>query len=463
MKKFLHTVFEAGVYTDLPEAEKKRIRLLNRLVVLACMVMLLFGLLDLATGYYEMTLFAVFICSTGFIEQYLVKKRWYTAAKHVTFLVMWGTLFTTSLLVGGQAGAQYMFVPLAMYPLMIYSSRKTALVVFILIYGGFVLVHYLQQEIEPWITLPAHLVPTYILAAAFNMMLITYLFTSYGRSVNESYEKMILEKSDQLSEAYKDITDSIAYAKRIQDAYLPPPHVLNYMFPQSFLLFQPKDVVSGDFYWFYTFKDENGNISPESYLAVADCTGHGVPGSIMSVICCNALNEVVITRQISDVGKILDEVRTTVIRMLKSDSHSNQKDGMDIALVKINRETGQLHYSGANNPLWIIQKNVTSHNNLIELKADKQPIGMFPDMKPFSSHEIQLKKGDLVFLTSDGYADQFGGPKGKKFKYSNLQKILLENSNVELQTLNLKLQTIFNTWRGDLEQVDDICLIGVSI
>lgn len=460
IRTFIQDFFEKGVYPDLLEAEKKRIRLLNRLMFLAANVMIVFGLLDAISGYYEMAIAGVIIVILGYSEQLFVKHRRYALAKHMAFWLMLLTLLFMCYAVGNQAGANYMMIPLCMFPLLIFSSRVVAWIHFAIIFGSFCLAVYIQSQYDPILKLPPHLVKLYTLMAAFNMMLITYLFTSYARSVNESYEEMILVKTDQLEEAYKDITDSIAYAKRIQDAYLPPVDVLTHYFPESFLFFQPKDVVSGDFYWFYSPKDEKGDHGEEVFIAVADCTGHGVPGAIMSVICCNALNEVVIHDGVREANEVLDKVREVVIRTLKSNAYTSHKDGMDITLCRINKNIGMVQYAGANNPLWILKKGEAE---MTELKPDKQPIGYFDAARPFSKQEVHVQSGDRLFLFSDGYADQFGGPKGKKFKYSNLQKLLIENSNNDLKSLHHTLQSSFSQWKGDLEQIDDVCVMGIRI
>ena len=258
----------------------------------------------------------------------------------------------------------------------------------------------------------------------------------------------------QVEEKQKEIIDSINYAKRIQAAYLPPPETFHNVFKDAFLLFKPKDIVSGDFYWFYTLE---GN--PDKYTffcAVADCTGHGVPGALMSVICCNALNDAAVTQGISDTGKILNETRRLVKQNLKSTSYAGQKDGMDIALIKLNVKTGELWYSGAYNPIWIV-----SNEQLVELNADKQPIGVYEREDDFNTQFVQMNKGDVIYLFSDGFADQFGGLKGKKFKYKNMADLMVKNYKKPMTQQKDDLEESFETWKGQLEQVDDVCVIGI--
>jgi serine phosphatase RsbU (regulator of sigma subunit) len=281
----------------------------------------------------------------------------------------------------------------------------------------------------------------------------------------------IAHQHHQLEEKSKEITDSITYAKRIQDAYLPEKDLLTKIFPQAFLLFKPKDIVSGDFYWY----SQLSTPTPSRIFAAADCTGHGVPGAIMSVICNNALNEVVNNKHIHQPDLILNEVRNMVTASFKKQGESSQKDGMDIALVRLIETDGKtiLQFAGANNPLWIIRKGqpssssenivATSTHYLIEIKADKQPIGNYEKMNPFTLHEMDLQSGDTIYSFSDGYADQFGGTFGKKMKYKPLKDLLLSIQDKEMSEQNTILYNAYNDWKRSFEQIDDVCMIGVRV
>lgn len=198
-------------------------------------------------------------------------------------------------------------------------------------------------------------------------------------------------------------------------------------------------------------------LKEKTLFAACDCTGHGVPGALVSVVCHNELNRSVREFGIYDPGKILDKTRELVVGEL-SKSDDNVRDGMDIALCSLEGNT--LKYAGANNPLWIIRKN---SNIIEEIKADKQPIGKFDNEKPFTTHEIHLQPGDSFYIFSDGYADQFGGEHGKKFKSSNLKKLLLSVQNLEMNRQKEIIDDTFINWQNKLEQVDDVCIIGVRV
>lgn len=264
-------------------------------------------------------------------------------------------------------------------------------------------------------------------------------------------QKEIIERQKELvEEKQKEILDSITYAKRLQDAILPSRQLFKEYFPESFILYKPKDIVAGDFYWMEKLEDS-------ILIAVADCTGHGVPGALVSVVCSTALNRTVLEFGITDPGKILDKTREIVLTTFTK-SHEEVKDGMDISIVSINLKTLEIKWAGANNPLWYIASNEWK-----DITADKQPIGRSFDPQPFKTHQIQLQKGDLLFLFTDGYADQFGGEKGKKFKYKPLKELLLKNSTLILSEQEQILETTFEDWKKDVEQVDDVCLMGVRV
>jgi len=251
----------------------------------------------------------------------------------------------------------------------------------------------------------------------------------------------------KLEETHKEIADSINYAKRIQQAILPSIEQTQQLLPNSFILYKPKDVVAGDFYWLE--ETDKGVL-----FAAADCTGHGVPGAMVSVVCNNALNRSVREYGLTDPGKILDKAREIVIQEFGKASEE-VKDGMDIALCSLNDKV--LSYSGAHNPLWIIRKG-----EVIETKANKQPIGQFDKQAPFTSHSIELLEGDSIYIFSDGYVDQFGGDRGKKFKTKAFRELLLTIQDKSMVEQKKLIDRSFEAWRGDLEQIDDVCVIGVK-
>ncbi len=279
-----------------------------------------------------------------------------------------------------------------------------------------------------------------------------------------------------IKEKNKDITDSIRYAKRLQDATMLPIKQIKNFLPDFFVLYKPKDIVAGDFYW---IKKQGETI----FVAAADCTGHGVPGSLVSIVCSNALNRAIKEFGLTETGLILDKTRELVVETFShgdafgEKSQSNVQDGMDISLIAIQAplppkrgnslatmdpplegREAVIQWSGANNPLWYIKDG-----KLNEITADKQPIGKYYNTKPFTTHTTTLTKGDTVYLFTDGYADQFGGNKGKKFKHKQLQDVIQSINGLSMDLQKEKLDTVFEEWKGNLEQVDDVCIFGIRI
>jgi ligand-binding sensor domain-containing protein/serine phosphatase RsbU (regulator of sigma subunit) len=269
------------------------------------------------------------------------------------------------------------------------------------------------------------------------------------RTAEISKQKDELENNkDIIEQKNKDIMDSIHYAKRIQSAILPSDKIVNEYLKDSFILYKPKDVVAGDFYW---MEHKDGTV----LFAAADCTGHGVPGAMVSVVCNNALNRSVREYGLTNPGEILDKTRDIIVQEFEK-SDEDVKDGMDIALCSLKENI--LEYSGAHNPLWIIRKG-----EIIETKANKQPIGQFDNPQPYTTHKFELQKEDVIYIFSDGYVDQFGGAKGKKFKSRAFKELLLSIQDKSMLEQNKIIDDAFETWRGSLEQIDDVCIIGVRV
>jgi len=295
------------------------------------------------------------------------------------------------------------------------------------------------------------------------ILFITLIFTITKLSIkrvkdqNEKLEKIVEERTaevesqkEEIEEKNKDIVDSIIYAKRIQNTILPTEVKLDKILQNYFIIYKPKDIVSGDFYW-------ADKLDGKSYFSAIDCTGHGVPGAFVSIVGFNGLKRTVNEFKLRQPGQILDKLTDIVVDTFTA-SEAHLKDGMDMSLCSINYDTLELEFAGANNPLILIR-----NGEIIETKGNKQPIGDFEHRTPFTNHKIQLQKDDCIFLFTDGYADQFGGPKGKKFKLKTLKNLLLSISTKPIDEQKTELETAFNNWMGDLEQLDDVCLIGVKI
>ena len=277
------------------------------------------------------------------------------------------------------------------------------------------------------------------------LLSLVFLYSQFNKTRKQ---KSVIESKQ------KEIKDSISYAKKIQDAIMTSSIYIEDVIPKSFIFFQPKDVVSGDFYWVYK------SAKNEIFIAVADCTGHGVPGAFMSMIGNSLLNEIIIEKKIENPAEVLNSLREQIIKSLKqNDEVSETKDGMDMSLCKYNPETKKVEFAGAYNSLIHV-----SEDELMTIKGDSQPVSVhYAKSKSFTKKEIKVKKGDMLYLSSDGFQDQFGGIKDKKYmalKFKSFLKKISVNTSQEQLSL---LKDEFNSWKGNSEQIDDVCVMGIRI
>jgi ligand-binding sensor domain-containing protein/serine phosphatase RsbU (regulator of sigma subunit) len=298
----------------------------------------------------------------------------------------------------------------------------------------------------------------YILLALFGVGGI-YAFTQYRtkavKKENKLLEVKVAERTKELEEKNRDITSSIEYAKRIQEAILPARDYIFDKLKKAFILYKPKDIVSGDFYWFAEKEDFK-------IFAVVDCTGHGVPGAFMSMIGHNLLHQIVLEKENTDPGTILNLLHNGVQEALRQGHNEIQtNDGMDVSIIAINHETKQIKWAGANRPLILIDQD----EQLTKIEGNKFPIGgaQLDNARVFTSHTINADKPMIAYMFSDGYADQFGGDKGKKYMVKRFHELLQENHKKDMATQRAELDRSFEQWRGNHEQVDDVLVVGIAI
>ncbi len=296
-----------------------------------------------------------------------------------------------------------------------------------------------------------------LIIAVFWLFFYRFKIKKRSEAALKNKNREIEEKNEEMEVLYTQVTDSIRYAKRIQEAILPSEKDFSDCFKDHFIYFKPKDIVSGDFYWLLPIA-ENG--SRKIILGTGDSTGHGVPGGFMSMLGSSLLTEIVNEKKVTEPADILDLLRIKIISALKQKGNTgDNNDGMDISICKFDWKEKKLIYGAANNSIYHV-----SNNKLTELRPDKQPIGISHTInQQFNQHEIPLLGNDCVYTFTDGFADQFGGPKGKKFKYKQLEALLLNNSHLSMAEQKNKLEETFENWKGDLEQVDDILIIGIRV
>lgn len=299
------------------------------------------------------------------------------------------------------------------------------------------------------------LIAIFCLLACVLLVFAGYAVNTYVKR-NDAFKIALRRAKAETDAKNREITDSIMYAQKIQEAILPDRKLFREFLQDSFILYKPKDIVAGDFYW-------TVNLEGTTFVGVGDCTGHGVPGAMVSVVCSTALNRSVREFGLTKPADILEKCRQLVIETFASGNYS-VNDGMDIALISLryekeeDRQVAVIEYAGANNSLYVV-----NNGNLQDIRPDKQPIGKYQFQVPFTNHKLVLDRGAMLYLFSDGYADQFGGPHGKKFKYKPFQELLSGAAKLEMNMQLHVLEDNFERWRGALEQIDDVCVIGVRV
>lgn len=389
--------------------------------------------------------------------------RWFSLARTFIFLIANIMLTAAGLMVGKGINNHVALIPVVLIATILFKTKEARFVAFLVTAGFFFLQHFLFEIVEPTIYISPNIKTSFSVIFFILALTLTFLSGVYFLRINSEYEAIVNAQKEALAIKNSEVTASITYARRIQNAILPPSSKIKELIPDSFVFYRPKDIVAGDFYWLE-------KIDEKILVAAADSTGHGVPGAMVSVVCNNALSRAVKEYGLKSPSAILDKTREIIVSEFEK-SEEDVKDGMDISLVSLVRTKSEnenersdsrfaltLDWAGANNPLLIVRKG-----ELIEIKPDKQPVGKFSGARPFTNHTITLEAGDLLYLFSDGFSDQFGGPDGKKYKYKAFKNLLLDNAVLPLAQQEKALENAFTKWRGALEQVDDICIIGIKI
>lgn len=447
---YWHKLSRIGLREDESVMEFREVILINRLMIFIPLIMAVYIPIEIFINglkmIYAVSSMVFLFMATLVFHHY----RWFKFAKYYLYLISSLFIVFMGVSVGKGINNHVMFMPILLVGVIIFKTNVDRIVIFIITTFFYLLQQYLFNNVSPIADISSEVRASFTIVFFIMGMLIVFVIGYYFMGINKEYESIIVSQKEGLELKNKEITDSITYAKRIQTAILPSDEIISSHLKEYFVLYMPKDVVAGDFYWI----EKIGDVV---LFAAADCTGHGVPGAMMSVVCNNALNRSVREGNLTDPGKILDKTRDIIIDEL-SKSGEDVKDGMDISLVALNTKLLELKWAGANNPLWLLRDS-----SIVEFKADKQPIGKHINSTPFTTHVTQLHKGDLIYIASDGFQDQFGGPKGKKFKASQLKEYLLKNANKNLQQQKDSLREAFLKWKGNNEQIDDVCIIGVKI
>jgi serine phosphatase RsbU (regulator of sigma subunit) len=391
---------------------------------------------------------------------------YFNITKHVGIILANLYVYFQSIVSGPELQFQYAYCIIITMIGFVFIQKKYLFIHFPITLAFFIFTKISYNYIEPIQYIP----PADRDAFAYNNGIIFLVLISVAaialRNQTNLYLKEIEDKKNVIEDKQKEIFDSITYAHRIQSAILANTKLLDQTINKEnyFILFKPKDIVSGDFYWATTLNSKYKSTDSDFklnkfdelfYFALCDSTGHGVPGAFMSILNMSFISEAIKERSIYEPNKVFDFVRKRLIESINSEE---QKDGFDGVLMCVNKTTKQITYAGANNNPVLV-----SDNQLRNLPTDKMPVGKGEKTAPFNLFTIDYKTGDQLFLYSDGYADQFGGPKGKKFKYKPLEEMILNSHLKSVNEQKKILETTFENWRGKLEQVDDVVVVGIKL
>jgi serine phosphatase RsbU (regulator of sigma subunit) len=461
MRKLITSIITIGLTENLPFAQQNKIRIFNSassFLACICIFYMLFGIIQQRYLTIVFTSSEFCLILVGFL---LMRKQKFNFAFHfglisgLFFIVIYSFLFGER----SQTHIYLLFMPIA--GIILFDKPRIISTYFVLCALFLACSQVIFHLFEP--VYPYNKIIDTIgwLNFVFTVTLI-FLGVKQFKMENVAFNREINLQRLELKEKNKDITDSIHYAKRIQKALMASSHLLDKNLSSYFTLYLPKDIVSGDFYWAH-------KINSKFLVAVCDCTGHGVPGAFMSLLNITKLNQTVLEKNSIRPDVILNLVREDIIKVLNPEGTTEEgKDGMDAALCSFDFENLKLEYACANNPIWVIRKLAVGENEkvteLIELKADKMPVGMYSGAKlDFTLNTFDLQKDDCIYMFTDGYADQFGGPKGKKFKYAQLKEVLLSIYHLPMEQQQAILQQTIEAWKNNMEQVDDILIMGIKV
>ncbi|MFL5764214.1 MAG: PP2C family protein-serine/threonine phosphatase [Bacteroidia bacterium] len=458
-------IINIGVSDLKSEVLNRKIRISNLIAVLTLIILASFLPLAIYLHYALSLGLLFFFAAASFVNFYCHSKGHHQRAFYIYTLCGFFYFIGSTLIFGLVSNLHFFMLIMCMICVIIFDNMVVlkSFIAFAII--SFFTLRWYMGDKEGFLHMPANM--SVIQETSGNIILLLLFITSsiffvFFKNDNLAFQLKIIHQKEIIEEKNKDITASITYAKRLQEAILPSKQMLAMHLADSFVLYQPKDIVAGDFYWMEFCASPSESVGEGAnaemiLFAAADCTGHGVPGAMVSVVCSNALNRAVKEFDLTDPGKILDKVRELVLQTFEK-SESEVKDGMDISLLRIDGNRNELKWAGANNPMLLIRDG-----QLTEYKPDKQPIGKTDSPVPFTTHTIPLQKGDLIYTFTDGFADQFGGPKGKKFKYAQLKELLLRVHRSPMIQQSEKIREELLAWKGQLEQVDDVLITGIRI
>ncbi len=442
-----------GISDDTPSFELRKIRLLTYISLTCISTALFYSVLFLFLGEYVPAVLDFLLVILFLPSLILNSIKKYQLAKY--FLVINTNLAVIAvILVYGQVYRnELFFIISSILGVILFKSRINGLISFLIAMISFLISKLFLSKIPPLYSTDENLTIPLAIIGLISVSVIAYLLIAYIKSETVDYEKKIISAFEDLEEKKHYILDSLNYAANIQKSILGHKGSILKHFNDGFIIFKPKDIVSGDFYWFA--EKDNKRI-----IAASDCTGHGVPAAFMTIMGNDILNEIVYEDNIFEPNEILQQLDIKIINRLSNEKGLERQDGMDISILSIDDKNQKIQFAGAKSPLYIVKDD-----NINTVKGSNFPIGsqQYEKAKIYDVHEIPYNKNDKYYILSDGYQDQFGGPKNKKFMKKNLRELILKTSSLPMQEQRTKLEEKFASWKKTEDQTDDVLIIGILI
>ncbi len=451
--KVFQNIKNWGIESNTPSNEIRTIRLLNYICFTGSAVALFYAVIFTFLGEFIPVLVDLAILILFMPSLILNKKAKYETAR--VFLIITSNLSVFLLMVvyGNINGDELFFISTAILGIIIFKNFKNAVMSFLFACGFFFASLLYTEYYEPKFTFDHAIIGPLNVLHVVVIALIVFLLITYVKSENNRYERQITNINEDLNHKKSYILNSLKYASRIQKSIIGSKEDILKKFKDGFIIFKPKDIVSGDFYWFAELGDNK-------IIASVDCTGHGVPAAFMTIMGSNFLNDIIFDDRILSPEKILIELDKRIMKKLSEVDGEKVNDGMDIALVKINSKSRDIEFSGAMTSIIKI-----SNNETFKINGDRIPVGssQYGRVKEFTKKVIHYEEGDKFYLMTDGYQDQFGGPKGKKFLKKNLRKLIQEIHDLPMTEQRIQLETKLSEWKQNKDQTDDVLIIGLTI
>ena len=453
LKQLLFFIKDFGVFHDTPLSQLRSIRLLTYISFTAVFTALFYSILFLFLGETAPAILDLMLVILFIPSLVLIRFKKHYLAKYLLIINANIAILLVIVVYGQQYRNELFFIVSSVLGIILFREKKHGLISFVLAISFFLFTKvYLKNSKAIYPTDESLTYPLAIIGL-ISICVIVYLLILYIKNETLGYEEKIISAYKNLDEKKNYILDSLNYAASIQMAVFGSKSQILKHFKEGFILFKPKDIVSGDFYWF-------GSVEDEKIIVSADCTGHGVPAALMTIMGNDLLNEIVLQDKIIRPDKVLEELDRKIINGLSNENGVERQDGMDISIVSINTEKQRIYFAGAKNPLYIIYKDE------IEIKKGSFfPIGsnQYNTKKQYELHELNYKKETKIYLFSDGFQDQFGGEKGKKFMKKRFRELIYETRIVSMQEQKKILINEFNAWKKEEDQTDDVIVIGLLL